>query len=57
MSVKPITIFICPSRNNAKKRSNEFVTFLAGYEKKYHGTQGADSEIMEAQRKNNKKIP
>jgi type III restriction enzyme len=49
--VKPITIFICPNIKNAQRRYNEFVTFLSGYEKKYHGAQGADSEIMEAQRK------
>ena len=49
--VKPITIFICPNIKNAQRRYNEFVTFLSGYEQKYHGAQGADSEIMEAQRK------
>jgi type III restriction enzyme len=49
--VKPITIFICPNIKNAQRRYDEFVTFLSGYEKKYHGAQGADSEIMEGQRK------
>lgn len=49
--VKPITIFICPSQNNAKKRSDEFVTFLAGYEKVHHGAQGTDSEIIDRLRK------
>ncbi|MBW2164812.1 MAG: hypothetical protein JRG74_01540, partial [Deltaproteobacteria bacterium] len=49
--VKPITIFICPNIKNAQRRYDEFVTFLAGYEKKYYGAQGADSEIMEVQRK------
>jgi len=49
--VKPITIFICPNIKNAQRRYDGFVTFLSGYEKKYHGAQGADSEIMEMQRK------
>jgi type III restriction enzyme len=49
--VKPITIFICPSQNNATKRSDEFVTFLAGYEKKNHGMQGTDSEVIDRLRK------
>jgi type III restriction enzyme len=49
--VKPITIFICPNIKNAQRRYDEFVTFLSGYEKKYHGAQGADSEIMEVQSK------
>ena len=45
--VKPITIFICPNIKNAQRRYNEFVTFLAGYEKKHHGAQGKDSEIID----------
>jgi len=45
--VKPITIFICPNINNAQRRYDEFVTFLAGYEKKHHGAQGTDSEIID----------
>lgn len=49
--VKPTTIFICPNIKNAQRRYDEFITFLSGYEKKYHGAQGADSEIMELQRK------
>ncbi|MBW2740974.1 MAG: DEAD/DEAH box helicase family protein, partial [Deltaproteobacteria bacterium] len=49
--VKPITIFICPNIKNAQRRYDEFVTFLSGYEKKYHGAQGTNSEIMEMQRK------
>ena len=49
--VKPITIFICPNIKNAQKRSDEFVTFLAGYEKKHYGAQGTDSEIIDRLRK------
>ena len=45
--VKPITIFICPNIKNAQRRYNEFVTFLAGYEKKHNGAQGTDSEIID----------
>jgi len=45
--VKPITIFICPNIKNAQRRYNEFVTFLAGYEKKHYGAQGTDSEIID----------
>ena len=51
MRVKPITIFICPNIKNAQRRYNEFVTFLAGYEKKHHGAQGTDSEIIDRLRK------
>ena len=49
--VKPITIFICPNIKNAQRRYNEFVTFLAGYEKKHRGAQGTDSEIIDRLRK------
>ncbi|MCD6298083.1 MAG: DEAD/DEAH box helicase family protein, partial [Deltaproteobacteria bacterium] len=49
--LKPITIFICPYVNNAKKRSGEFITFLAGYEKKNNGVKGTDSEIVDRMRK------
>ena len=49
--VKPITIFICPYVNNAQKRSEEFITFLAGYEKKHKGAKGSDSEIVGRMRK------
>ena len=49
--VKPITIFICPNIKNAQRRYNEFVRFLAGYEKKHHGAQGTDSEIIDRLRK------
>lgn len=49
--VKPITIFICPYVNNAQRRSEEFITFLAGYEKKHKGAEGSDSEIVDRMRK------
>jgi len=49
--VKPITIFICPNQSNAQKRSEEFITFLAKYEKKHNGVKGTDSEIIDRLRK------
>jgi type III restriction enzyme len=49
--VKPITIFICPNQKNAQRRSEEFITFLAGYEKKHNGAKGTDSEIVDGLRK------
>lgn len=50
-TVKPITIFICPNQNNAQKRTDEFVRFLATYEKKQGLATGSDSEIEDAIRK------
>ena len=49
--VKPITIFICPNQKNAQKRTDEFVHFLASYEKKRGVATGTDSEIEDAIRK------
>lgn len=49
--VKPITIFICPNQTNAQKRADEFVHFLASYEKNHSGAAGTDSEIEGAIRK------
>ncbi|MCJ7772791.1 MAG: DEAD/DEAH box helicase family protein [Desulfobacterales bacterium] len=49
--VKPITIFICPNQKNAQRRSEEFIKFLAGYEKKHKGAKGSDSEIVDRLRK------
>lgn len=49
--VKPITIFICPTQKNAQRRSEDFIRFLAGYERKHHGMQGTDSEIVDMLRK------
>lgn len=49
--VKPITIFICPTQANAQARNEEFVSFLANYEKKHNGATGTDSEIADQMRK------
>jgi len=49
--LKPVTIFICPYVSNAQKRNEEFITFLAGYEKKHKGAKGSDSEIVDRMRK------
>jgi type III restriction enzyme len=49
--VKSITIFICPNIKNAQRRSEEFIRFLARYDKKHHGMQGTDSEIIDRLRK------
>ncbi|MEW6669284.1 MAG: DEAD/DEAH box helicase family protein [Thermodesulfobacteriota bacterium] len=49
--VKPITIFICPNQTNAQKRTDEFVHFLASYEKKNGLATGTDSEVEGAIRK------
>ena len=50
-TVKPITIFICPNQKNAQRRSEDLISFLARYEKKHHGMQGTDSEIVDMLRK------
>lgn len=49
--VKPVTVFICPSQNIAQKRSEEFIRFLAAYEKAHNGLTGADSELADRMRK------
>ncbi|MBN2124219.1 MAG: DEAD/DEAH box helicase family protein, partial [Deltaproteobacteria bacterium] len=49
--VKPITIFICPNQTNAQKRTDEFVHFMASYDKKHGLATGTDSEIEGAIRK------
>ena len=49
--VKPITIFICPTQKNAQTRSEEFIKFLADYEKKHNAARGTDSEIADQMRK------
>jgi len=49
--VKPITIFICPTQKNAQERSEQFIGFLADYEKKHNGATGTDSEIIDQTRK------
>jgi len=50
-TVKPVTIFICPNQKNAQRRSEDLISFLARYEKKHHGMQGTDSEIVDMLRK------
>ncbi len=49
--VKPITVFICPNQKNAQKRTDEFVRFLAAYEKKQGSIKGTDSEIEDTIRR------
>ncbi len=49
--VKPITIFICPNQKNAETRSEEFIHFLARYEKKNQGLSESDSIITDRMRK------
>lgn len=48
--VKPITVFYCPTQNNAKTRSEEFVRFLAKWLKEEEGVLGSDSEIEQLAR-------
>ncbi|MCD6533738.1 MAG: hypothetical protein J7L25_06645, partial [Deltaproteobacteria bacterium] len=46
-SVKPITVFYCPSKKLAQKRTGEFIDFLAQWERKENGATGSESEIRE----------
>lgn len=48
--VKPITVFYCPTQNNAKTRSEEFIRFLAKWGKEEDGTVGSESEIEQIAR-------
>lgn len=48
--VKPITVFYCPTQNNARKRSEEFIRFLAKWEKEERGALGSESEIEQIAR-------
>jgi type III restriction enzyme len=43
--VKPITVFYCPTRANAQTRSEEFIRFLAKWERGENGTTGSDAEL------------
>ncbi|MBM4309569.1 MAG: hypothetical protein FJ119_01290 [Deltaproteobacteria bacterium] len=43
--VKPITVFYCPTQANAKTRSEEFIRFLAKWEKEENGVQGSEAEL------------
>jgi len=43
--VKPITVFYCPTQNNARTRSEEFVIFLAKWEREENGATGSDAVV------------
>ena len=43
--VKPITVFYCPNRSNAQTRTEDFMRFLAKWEREENGTIGSDSEL------------
>ena len=43
--VKPITVFYCPTRSNAQNRTEEFIRFLAKWEREENGTTGSDAEL------------
>jgi len=48
--VKPITVFYCPTQNNAKTRSEEFIRFLAKREREENGAKGSDAVIEQLAR-------
>lgn len=43
--VKPITVFYCPTQANAKTRSEEFIRFLAKWEKEENGVKGTEAQL------------
>lgn len=43
--VKPITVFYCPTRTNARSRTEEFIRFLAKCEREENGATGSDPEL------------
>jgi len=43
--VKPITVFYCPTRKNAQSRTEEFIRFLAKWEREENGVTGSDAEL------------
>jgi type III restriction enzyme len=43
--VKPITVFYCPTQNNARTRSEEFIRFLAKWEREEKGATGSDAVV------------
>jgi len=43
--VKPITVFYCPTQANARTRSEEFIRFLAKWEREENGAAGTESEL------------
>ena len=48
--VKPITVFYCPTQNNARTRSEEFVRFLAKWEREENGATGSDTVVEQLSR-------
>ena len=48
--VKPITVFYCPSQKSAKNRSEEFIRFLAKWEREENGATGSESEVEQIAR-------
>jgi len=48
--VKPITVFYCPTQNNARTRSEEFIRFLAKWETEENGAKGSDAVIEQIAR-------
>lgn len=48
--VKPITVFYCPNQNNAKKRTEEFIQFLAKWERKTLGSSASSAEAEQQAR-------
>lgn len=48
--VKPITVFYCPTQANAKTRSEEFVRFLAKWEREENHATGSEAEIEQIAR-------
>jgi len=48
--VKPITVFYCPTQKNAQTRSEEFIQFLAKWEKEENGAKGSVAVIEQVAR-------
>ena len=43
--VKPVTVFYCPTRTSAQSRTEEFIQFLAKWEREENGVTGSDAEL------------
>lgn len=48
--VKAITVFYCPKQNNAQTRSEEFIRFLAKWDRENNGVAGSDAEVEQVAR-------
>jgi type III restriction enzyme len=48
--VKPITVFYCPTQANAKTRSEEFIRFLAKWQKEENGINGTEAQLDQVAR-------